>query len=41
MKKETGYPIIDKTHEKDYRFFDIYPFIPNMSIFNAVIFLYT
>lgn len=36
MKKETGYPSIDKTHEKDYSFSDRYPLIPNMSIFNAV-----
>ncbi len=33
---KTGYPSIDKTHEKGYSYFQLHPFIPNMSIVNAV-----
>ena len=31
MKKETGYPSIDKTHLKGTKFFERHPFIPSMS----------
>ena len=34
--KETGYPSIDKTHEKGEKYFDIHPLIPNLSIYNAI-----
>lgn len=33
---KTGYPSIDKTHEEGYSFLDKNPFIPNMSIYNAI-----
>lgn len=34
--KETGYPSIDKTHEKGENYFDIHPLIPNLSIYNTI-----
>ena len=34
--KETGYPSIDKTHEKSEKYFDIHPLIPNLSVYNAI-----
>lgn len=33
---KTGYPSIDKTHEKGYSILDKNPFIPNMSIYNSI-----
>lgn len=35
-KELTGYPSIDKTHEKGYSYFKLNPFIPDLSIANAV-----
>lgn len=35
-KKDTNYPSIDKTHEKQYNYFDNNPIIPSISIFNAI-----
>ena len=34
--KETGYPSIDRTHEKGENYFDIHPIIPNLSIYNTI-----
>lgn len=34
--KLTGYPSIDKTHLKDLKYSDLHPFIPNISISNAI-----
>ena len=36
MKKETGYPSIDKTHEEGFSYFKRNPIIPDMSIYNAI-----
>ncbi len=37
MKKEmTGYPSIDRIHDKDFSYFKRHPIIPNMSIYNAI-----
>ena len=36
LKKElTGYPSIDKTHEKNWKFSDRHPMIPGVSVYNA------
>ncbi|MDO5556551.1 MAG: class I adenylate-forming enzyme family protein [Clostridia bacterium] len=35
-KKETDYPSIDRTHEKDEKYFDVHPIIPSLSIYNAI-----
>lgn len=35
-KTETNYPSIDKTHEKNEKFFDVHPIIPSLSIYNAI-----
>lgn len=34
--KNTGYPSIDKLHEKDKSFFEKHPVIPNISIYNSL-----
>ncbi|MEG1506182.1 MAG: class I adenylate-forming enzyme family protein [Bacilli bacterium] len=36
MKDITGYPSVDKTHEKGETFLKKHPFIPSISVFNAV-----
>lgn len=37
LKKElTGYPSIDRTHEKNWSFSDKHPMIPGVSVYNAV-----
>ncbi len=36
MKQQTGYPSIDKTHEKGEKFFHKNPIIPSLSIYNAI-----
>lgn len=33
---KSGYPSIDKTHDKQYKYSQRHPFIPNMSIFDAI-----
>lgn len=38
--KRTGYPSIDKLHLKGTTYFDRHPFVPNMSISNALDFLF-
>lgn len=36
MKKETGYPSVDKVHEIGYSYFERNPIIPNISFYNAL-----
>ena len=39
MKELTGYPSIDNIHNREYSFSSKHPFIPNMSIYNAIKYL--
>ena len=39
MKELTGYPSIDNIHNREYSFSSKHPFIPNMSIYNAINYL--
>ena len=36
MKKETGYPSIDKIHDKEFSYFKRNPIIPNTNIYNLI-----
>ena len=36
MKKETGYPSVDKIHEEEFSYFKRNPIIPDISIYNAI-----
>ena len=36
MKKETGYPSVDKIHEEGFSYFKRNPIIPDVSIYNAI-----
>lgn len=39
VDKETGYPSVDKTHQKGQKYFERHPIIPAINIYHAVLFM--